>query len=90
MTGNRYLRARRSSAFVPASFGPPAVSRSDVTRPLPPRWELVLPPPEVVDDARLLPKTAFIHVVLPAYPPPYSAWTALMVVWLTPHWKHWT
>jgi hypothetical protein len=34
------------------------VSRSDVTRPLPPCWELVLPPPEVVDDARLLPNTA--------------------------------
>ena len=50
-----HLRARRSSAFVPPSFGPPAVSRSDVTRPLPPRWELVLPPPEVVDDARLYP-----------------------------------
>ncbi len=48
-----HLRARRSSALVPASFGPPAVSRSDVRRPLPPRWELVLPPPEVVDDVRL-------------------------------------
>ncbi len=48
-----HLRARRSSALVPPSFGPPAVSRSDVRRPLPPRWELVAPPPEVVDDVRL-------------------------------------